>query len=83
MKTACAVGDLPQFKSAFETWTSLGLDIHDLDSVMIQAVRQDQNDVVVELLHKELSINQDYVLEAIKHRSKKCSQHSTTTLMKY
>ncbi|KNG89130.1 Ankyrin repeat protein [Aspergillus nomiae NRRL 13137] len=71
METACAVGDLPRFKSTLETWTSLGLDIHDLDSVMMQAVRQDQMDVVVELLHKGLSISQYYALEAIKHRSKK------------
>ncbi|RAK97424.1 ankyrin repeat domain-containing protein [Aspergillus ibericus CBS 121593] len=61
MEAVCAVHDLPRFKSTFDAWTSLNLDIHELDSVMIQAVRQDQKDVVAELLQQGLSI---------RHRSK-------------
>lgn len=70
MEAACAVRDLPRFKSIFDTWTSLNLDIHDLDSVMIQAIRQDQKDVVAELLQQGLTMSQDYALEAIRHKSK-------------
>ncbi|PLB54802.1 putative hspc200 [Aspergillus steynii IBT 23096] len=70
MVAACAVGDFPRFKSTFDTWTCLNLDIHDLDSVMIQAVRQDQKDVVAELLQQGLQVHQDYALQAIRHRSK-------------
>ncbi|GIJ99537.1 hypothetical protein Aspvir_001670 [Aspergillus viridinutans] len=70
MEAACAARDFPRFKSTFDTWASLNLDIHDLDSVMIQAVRQDQKDVVAELLQQGLPVSQDYAIEAIRHRSK-------------
>ncbi|GES59634.1 ankyrin repeat protein [Aspergillus terreus] len=70
MVAACAVGDFPRFKSTLDAWTPLNLDIHKLSSVMIQAVRRDQTDVVAELLHQGLSISQDYALESIRHRSK-------------
>ncbi|KAG2414805.1 hypothetical protein HFD88_005993 [Aspergillus terreus] len=70
MVAACAVGDFPRFKSTLDAWTPLSLDIHELASVMIQAVRRDRTNVVAELLHQELSISQDYALEAIRHRSK-------------
>lgn len=70
MEAACAVRDYPRFKSTFDTWTSLNLDIHDLDSVMIQAVRRDQKNIVAEFLQQGLPVSQDYALEAIRHRSK-------------
>ncbi|KAJ5223645.1 hypothetical protein N7468_008187 [Penicillium chermesinum] len=70
MEAACEVGDFARFKSTFDTWTSLKLDIHELDSVMIQAVRWDRKDVVAEFLQHGLPVSQDYALEAIGHGSK-------------
>ncbi|RDW70514.1 ankyrin repeat domain-containing protein [Aspergillus mulundensis] len=70
METACADHDFLGFKSTFDAWTTLNLDIREIDPVMIQAVRQDQRDVVVELLQHGLPASQDYALEAINHKSK-------------
>ncbi|RHZ50754.1 hypothetical protein CDV55_102045 [Aspergillus turcosus] len=45
-------------------------DIHDLDTLMIDAIRRDDPQFTMELLHRGLPLDPDYVLEAAKSRAR-------------
>lgn len=65
---ACISKDFARFKSTFDEWVSLNLDIHDLDPVMMQAVKQDNAVAADHLLQHRLPANQGYALEATRHK---------------
>lgn len=72
LRSVYAEKHVEKFRDLLDSLHSdIRFDIHDLDTIMVDAIRQDDTHFTMELLSHGLPLAPDYALEAAKSKAKK------------